>query len=105
MIETMVEKLKKYQKSNFTNIKILLDRSSSALYERKLVMEYELFIGCIGGIMAIFTGFSFIVLFEFCYFFTVRWIEEIQSGKEREESMMRAPPVDLQKSISDPDLQ
>ena len=57
--------------------------------------------------MAIFTGFSFIVLFEFCYFFTVRWIEEIQSGKERKESMMRAPPpqIDLQKSNSEPDLE
>ena len=36
-------------------------------------MEYELFIGCIGGIMALFTGFSIIVLIECIYFFTVKW--------------------------------
>ena len=36
-------------------------------------MEYELFIGCIGGIMALFTGFSIIVLIECVYFFTVKW--------------------------------
>ena len=63
MLEKMLEKLKTYEKSNSTLIHITLDRSSSKMYQRKLAMEYELFIGCIGGIMALFTGFSFIGIY------------------------------------------
>ena len=56
MLQNLLSKLKNHSRSHSTLLKITLDRDSSILYQRRLVMEYELFIGCIGGIMALFTG-------------------------------------------------
>ena len=75
-IEQLVNALRDYSPSNFSNLNIFLDKHASKMYERRLIMEYELFLGCVGGILALFTGFSFVVLIEFVYFFTVRWFED-----------------------------
>ena len=101
MLQNLLSKLKNHSRPHSTLIKITLDRDSSILYERRLVMEYELFIGCIGGIMALFTGFSFIFLVEAFYFFTIRWYEEFTKKLRPKPSSNTSAYM---KSHSDPEI-
>ena len=75
-MEQLVKAFRNYAPPNQSSLGIIFDSQASSMYERRLIMEYELFLGCLGGILALFTGFSFVVLVEFVYFFTIRWFED-----------------------------
>ena len=48
-------------------LNITLQRQSSVQYQRRLIMEFEWFLGCIGGILALFTGFSLLAITQTIY--------------------------------------
>ena len=48
-------------------LNITLQRQSSVQYQRRLIMEFEWFLGCIGGILALFTGFSLLSITQSIY--------------------------------------
>lgn len=104
-LESLIQALKNIQDSDkISTLNITLDRQSSKMYQRRLILEYELFLGCIGGIMAIFTGFSFIVLLEFLYFFTVRWWEDWHDPELNPQNFKSKIDKTQTRSNSDPEL-
>lgn len=108
-ISNLIETLKAIkstsdQEKPIIAINISLDRQSSILYQRRLIMEYELFLGCIGGILALFTGFSFIVIIEFIYFFTLRWWENWTDPELCPQNFLSNLDKGQPRSNSDPEL-
>ena len=81
-----------------------MNRSSSLLFERRLIMEYELFIGCIGGILALFTGFSVIILIECLYFFSVKWWQDRHDPEKSPENFRSNLDLAQPRSNSNPEL-
>jgi hypothetical protein len=53
-------------------VSLVLDRAASVLYLRRMVSVWEVVLGSVGGIMAIFVGFSFVCIVEVVYFLTIR---------------------------------
>lgn len=88
---------------------LYLDHTASISYLRRTKLPWELLLALVGGVMALFCGFSIISILEWVYFHTVRWwfnahdpmvsdsnYKPLEDEHEGQDS--------LQRSFSDPEL-
>ena len=88
-------------------LRIVVDRESSTLYLRRVVLIWEVLLGIIGGIMAILAGFSLICILELIYFCTVRLcynINDPEFKKKSEGSGYEGEKVGFNRAVSEPDI-
>ncbi|XP_076269631.1 sodium channel protein Nach-like [Rhynchophorus ferrugineus] len=57
---------------NFTVIRVYFEDLYQELYRREIIFTWYTILAYYGGIMGLFTGFSFISLVEIVYFFTIK---------------------------------
>ena len=98
-----------------TRIRFELDFLNSIRYRRRVTLIWELMLGSVGGLFAIFSGISFLFVIEVLYFFTVRWLDNsrdpiLRGNKERfpgpgEKDVEWSQGVEgLRRAASDTDL-
>ncbi len=104
IVDNLLNSTQQNKGGKVSHLNLELDLNSSTLYQRRLMMPFELFLGCIGGILALFTGFSFIVIVEFLYFVLWRsyedWNDPVLNPQNFASNLDKSQP----RSNSDPDL-
>ena len=82
-------------------LNITLQRQSSVQYQRRLIMEFEWFLGCIGGILALFTGVSLLSMTQTIYSYAVSCLKDRVAKKKWDKIKKDA---DRRRANSDPNL-
>ena len=82
-------------------LNITLQRQSSVQYQRRLIMEFEWFLGCIGGILALFTGVSLLSMTQTIYSYAVSCHKDRVAKKKWDKIKADA---ERRRANSDPNL-
>ena len=82
-------------------LNITLQRQSSVQYQRRLIMEFEWFLGCIGGILALFTGFSLLSITQTIYKCGLDFCKDRGDKKRWDKALAN---FDRRRANSDPGL-